>query len=84
MISNPILTVGVPCYNEEKFLSKTLDSILKQSFKNFVVYVCDDCSTDNSLKIANEYSHLDSRIVVLFANRRTNFVENWNRSLEAS
>jgi glycosyltransferase involved in cell wall biosynthesis len=82
MVKAPLLTVGIPCYNEEKFLTETLNSILNQTFSDFVVYVCDDCSTDNSLEIANSFAFKDERIKVLSSDVRTNFVKNWNRSLE--
>jgi glycosyltransferase involved in cell wall biosynthesis len=77
-----LLTVGIPCYNEEKYLADTLESILNQDFEKFVVYVCDDCSSDSTVEIAMRYANKDSRIKILKADKRTNFVANWNRSLK--
>lgn len=79
----PLFTIGVPAYNEEKFLPQTLDSLLQQSYKNFKVLICDDCSTDNTLSIARKYALMDNRIEVLSSERKLSFVENWNRSLSA-
>jgi glycosyltransferase involved in cell wall biosynthesis len=58
-MSNKTYTVKVmiPCYNVEKYISKCIDSILKQNYDlNYVKIVCvDDGSTDNTLNILKEY-----------------------------
>lgn len=59
------IAIVIPVYNTEKFLPECLNSILKQTHKNFTVFAIDDCSTDNSLKILKEYQKLDSRIVII-------------------
>lgn len=55
----------VPVYNVEKYIKKCLDSILKQSFKDFEIILVDDGSTDNSGKICDEYEKKDDRIKVI-------------------
>lgn len=57
----PLVSIIIPLYNREKLLSQTLDSILKQTYKNWECIVVDDHSTDNSLKIAQEYGKKDHR-----------------------
>ena len=42
----------VPVFNAEKYIEKCLNSIIKQSYKNFQVKVIDDCSTDSSYELA--------------------------------
>ena len=59
------ISIIVPVYNVEKWLSKCVDSILNQTFTNFELILVDDGSTDNSKKICDEYSLLDSRVVVI-------------------
>ena len=49
------LSVIVPVYNTEKYLSRCLDSILNQSFKNIEIIIVNDGSIDNSVKIIEEY-----------------------------
>lgn len=49
------ITVVVPAYNVEQYLSKCLDSILAQDFENFEIIIVNDGSTDHSLDIAKEY-----------------------------
>ena len=59
------VSVIVPIYNSEKYLKDCLDSIIKQSHKNLEIILVDDGSTDQSGKIADEYSKKDSRIKVI-------------------
>lgn len=49
------LSVIVPVYNVEKYLSKCLDSIIEQQYPNTEIIIVDDGSTDNSARIAEEY-----------------------------
>ena len=48
-----LFNIIVPVFNSEKYLEKCLNSIIKQSYKNFQVKVVDDCSTDSSYEIAS-------------------------------
>lgn len=50
------ITVGVPVYNEERFLSKTLTSIVNQTLKDIEVIITDNASTDQSVKIAERFT----------------------------
>ena len=49
-----LFNIIVPVFNAEKYLEKCLNSIIKQSYKNFQVKVVDDCSTDSSFEIASK------------------------------
>ena len=51
----PAVSVIIPLYNAEKYISACLDSILGQTFTNFEVIVVDDCSTDSSPAIVDSY-----------------------------
>ena len=53
-MDNIKVSVIVPVYNEEKYISATLDSIINQNFKDFELIVIDDGSTDNTLEIVTE------------------------------
>lgn len=59
------ITIIIPFYNREKYLLKTLQSVLNQSFKNFQVVLIDDCSTDSSFSIAKKVQQKDSRFVII-------------------
>ncbi|TGN27133.1 glycosyltransferase [Empedobacter tilapiae] len=59
---NPLLSVIVPVYNTEKYVSKCLDSILNQTLKDIEIIVINDGSKDNSQQIIDEYCKKDNRI----------------------
>lgn len=61
----PVLSVIVPVYNVEKYLRRCLDSICKQSFRDFEAILIDDGSTDYSGVICDEYVNLDKRFHVV-------------------
>jgi glycosyltransferase involved in cell wall biosynthesis len=61
------LLVIMPLYNKEKFVERAIDSILSQTFQNFVLYIINDCSTDNSLKKIKKY--LDNSKIKLINNQ---------------
>lgn len=52
---NKLVSVIIPVYNAEKFISQTLDSIIQQDYPEKEIIVVDDCSNDNSFKIVKEY-----------------------------
>lgn len=60
-----LISILLPVYNAEKFLPETLDSLIRQTNKNFEVIAVNDGSTDDSLKILEAYAARDSRIVVI-------------------
>ena len=61
----PVISVIVPVYNAEKYLSKCLDSVCNQSLKEIEVILINNASTDNSLKICEKFAEKDKRITIL-------------------
>lgn len=59
------VSIIVPIYNVEKYLSRCLESLVNQSFKDIEILAINDGSTDNSLNILNKYAAMDSRIIVV-------------------
>lgn len=59
------VSVIMPVYNAGKFLSDSIDSVLNQTLTNWELLIIDDCSTDNSADIINNYVNNDSRIQYL-------------------
>jgi len=58
----PILTIFIPAYNAEPYLSETLDSVLSQSFRDFELIIVDDGSSDGTAAIAQNYADRDQRV----------------------
>jgi glycosyltransferase involved in cell wall biosynthesis len=61
-MSNPALTVGLPVYNGERFLSESLDSILGQTLEHFRLVISDNGSIDATETICRDYARRDARI----------------------
>lgn len=58
----PLISIVTPCYNAEKTISETIDSVLSQTYQNWEMLIIDDCSNDKSKEIINNYVLKDSRI----------------------
>lgn len=67
MLKLPMVSFVVTSYNYEKYISKTLESIKKQTYKNFEIIIVDDCSSDNSCNIIEEFisDNQDLKITLL-------------------
>jgi O-antigen biosynthesis protein len=83
MTIRPRVSVIMSVYNDEKNLRSSIESILKQSFKDFEFIIIDDGSTDGSSKIVDEYAKKDSRIVALHQ-KNSGLTISLNRMIEAS
>ena len=59
------ISIIMPVYNVEKYVAKTIESVLAQTFKDFEFFAIDDGSIDNSGKICDEYAKKDSRLKVI-------------------
>lgn len=64
-MNNPVVSVIMSVYNDKKYVSVAIDSILNQSFKDFEFIIINDGSTDKTLEILNDYERKDSRIVLI-------------------
>ena len=60
--NNPLVTVGIPVFNGEKYIRKAIDSILAQTFSNFNCIISDNGSTDQTEIICKEYEEKDKRV----------------------
>ncbi|AHM58641.1 glycosyl transferase family 2 [Flammeovirgaceae bacterium 311] len=58
----PDISIIIPCFNRERFITDTIESVLSQTYSNWELIVVDDGSTDNSIKILKSYSEKDERI----------------------
>lgn len=58
----PKITIGMPAYNCEKFISESINSLLTQSFIDFELIISDDASTDATEAICRRYAAVDSRV----------------------
>ena len=64
---NKKISIIVPVYNSEKYLTRCLNSIINQTYKNLEIILIDDASTDKSKDIIKKYSSLDNRIKPIYS-----------------
>ena len=82
MKSNPLVSVVIPVYNQEKYLSECIESVLAQTYTNYECIILNNASIDLSLDIAKHYEKLDNRIAVHNNNHYLSMVDNFNASLK--
>ncbi len=58
------VSIILPLYNCEKYVGQTIESVLRQDYKNWELIIVNDASTDRSLEKVNEYAQKDSRIKI--------------------
>ena len=56
----PLVSIVAICYNHEKFVKETLDSILHQTYSNIQLIIIDDCSQDNSVSEIKNWIKMNS------------------------
>lgn len=62
---NPKISIVLPTYNGEKWLKLSIESVLSQTEQNWELIIVDNCSIDNTLKIASTYAAQNNRIKVI-------------------
>ena len=78
---NKFLSVLMSVYNGEKYINRSIESVLKQSYNNFEFIIIDDGSTDKTVEIIENYK--DDRIVLLKSNHQ-GLIKSLNLGLETS
>ncbi|MEE0968640.1 MAG: glycosyltransferase [Clostridia bacterium] len=79
----PEISIIIPVYNVEKYLSTCLDSLLVQTFQDFEVILIDDGSPDKSGEICDEYAKKDKRIRVIHQSNQGAGISR-NKGIEAA
>ena len=79
--SNPLVSIVVPAYNEERHIRECLESILAQTYQNWECTVANNCSTDATCDIARSFAARDSRIKISDNIEFLPAVANFNRAL---
>lgn len=82
MKQEPLVSILVNAYNEERFIGAAIDSALAQSYGNFEVVVFDDHSTDRTAEIVKSYR--DPRVRYVTSEKRLGIIEGRNESLRAA
>lgn len=78
------VSIIIPCFNGEKYLEEAIISVLNQSYKNYNLFLINNGSTDNSLKIMRKFEQIDSRIKVISYEKKTSRGHSVNEILNIS
>ena len=83
-VAGPVVTIGVPNYNESRFLSDALQSVWLQAYPFWDCIVVDDCSKDDSINIGADYERLDPRFRTIQHKKNRGLAASRNTALAAS
>lgn len=81
MMQLPLVSIIMGVYNEEAHLRNCLESVIKQTYRNWECIICDDCSTDSSKEILYEYQKKDGRFIILENDQNSRLAASLNNCL---
>ena len=82
--SKPLVSIGMPVYNGERYIRQALDSLLAQDFENFELIISDNASTDRTQEICLEYAARDRRVRYYRNETNMGMIWNYNQVFELS
>ena len=77
----PLVSIIMPCYNAERYIAQSIESVLAQTYQNWELLITDDCSTDKSVEIISKYSKNDDRISVIVPDEHQGIARTRNMSI---
>ena len=77
-----LVTVGLPVYNSARYVRQSLDSLLAQTFRDFVLIISDNASTDGTAEICEQYAATDPRVRYFRNDANIGNPRNFNRIAE--
>lgn len=81
---NELVSIVIPNYNYGLYIRQAIESAVNQSYKNIEIIIIDDCSTDNSVEIINEYVEKYNNIKLFVNDKNMGVVATHNRCIELS
>lgn len=81
-MEEPLISVVMPSYNTENYISKAIQSVLNQSYKNLELIIIDDCSIDKTRQIVEEYCKKDKRVKAYFNQKNSGVSYSRNFGIE--
>jgi glycosyltransferase involved in cell wall biosynthesis len=80
--TGPRVSICLPVFNGEQYLAAAIESALSQTFSDLELVVVDDCSTDQSLQIIEQYASRDKRVKYQRNSEKVGLFSNYNRCFE--
>ena len=81
-VNNPLVSIGLPVYNEERFIRQTIESLLAQDYRNIELIISDNCSTDGTGTICRSFVTSDRRVRYERSEQNLGAFTNFNRVFE--
>ena len=82
--TTPTISIGLPVYNGERFISQAIECMLDQTFDDLELVICDNASTDRTAEICKEYQARDSRVRYFLNEENIGAAPNYNRTFQHS
>ena len=76
-----MISIALASYNGSKYIREQIDSILAQTYQDFELIVCDDCSTDDTWQVLQEYAEKDNRIKIFENETNIGFKKNFEKAI---
>ena len=81
-MNNPLVSILIPVYNREDIVGETIESALAQTYSNIEIVIVDNCSTDGTWTVLQDYAKKDKRIRVFQNEENVGPVLNWKRCID--
>ena len=77
----PLVSIIMPCYNAERYVAQSIESVLAQTYQNWELLITDDGSTDKSVESVSKYCTKDDRINILVPDEHQGIARTRNMSI---
>ena len=84
MTATPKVSIGLPVYNGDRYLSEALESLVAQTFQDLEIIVVDNCSTDRTAEISRSFAARDPRVRYIRNSKNIGGARNFNRAFHLS
>jgi|WetSurMetagenome_2_1015567.scaffolds.fasta_scaffold01070_4 glycosyltransferase involved in cell wall biosynthesis len=81
MKESELVSILIPVYNRVNIVGETIQSALNQTYKNIEIVICDNCSTDGTWELLQQYTKEDNRIHIFRNEENIGPVRNWEKCL---
>lgn len=78
----PLVSILIPVYNRASLVGETIESAINQTYKNIEIVIVDNCSTDGTWNVLQEYAQKDNRIRIFQNSENIGPVRNWKRCID--
>ena len=78
LVTNSLVSIVIPVYNRELYIEDAIRSAISQTYQNIEIIIVDNCSTDSTWDILNEWEKKDNRIKIFQNDSNIGPVLNWN------